>query len=828
MENSVGTATNAAGPIHATTLRTIDISGLAVMSSSVTLGNYFVLVLAILKIPRLITVAITEPTTAHFAVALIGIVLYALCGWAVWHATYGFDAIASRYTIPALVGILALSLITFPIGFTLPTIELFGPPAVLISLIMVIILRRIRLPGWNQCLGHMLRDRFVRAPGPELAPAKQWRGYISLTSAILWFIYLDFIPLDSIHGSQLWRSYNLLYGFGFVFLIYARKCWQPNYEVVIHRDPRPPILFLRSFEDDKNVIPSWSGVSANIIGVIGYRLFDYSLESRLATHFSQFGPFIALAAPKGNPDLGAIRVRLPDEKWQTSVTTLIGEAKFIILFVGVGKGLLWELEKIISSGQAGKALLLFPQLRHRFRHKPANAADRLRSVVASFQGTIWSSPASKLEESCKPENIRAIFCTADSLVAISSITPIRESHYVSAVLAHSMIQGERAEESAKSRQSLSNVGESTVGQPANISARLLATIIDMTLLVAVWVVLEYALGFGEMADILGSLAFVFGYYFVLEGWVGATVGKVIVNAAVISTTGQECSFRSSVVRNLFRFIDIISLYGIWVAIAKSSIFSQRLGDRFAGTIVVRKRRHAALRALLAISWIITLGIVINFGIKSVYANPHVTIGVNDEVYFNGSVNRETALALGEALRAVGFFTDKGAMVFVAKDGGEPVISFVLGDILGNQEDTSFAFELVGLQIAHSVGGLPIKIRLTDAALHSKKELSVGRVTVGTHDEIYYLGSATQDEAKTLGETLRKIWFFQNKGATVLLSEGSRTIMSFVVEEGTWDKPKSVRSFEEIARQAAQSISHFPITVHLCNSVLDTKKEFTVQ
>lgn len=844
MDNCVSAAANTVRAINATPLRVIDISGLALKSQVVNLGNYFVLVLAILKISKLTALLIDKPILGNFLLVPTGIVLYAFCGWAVWHATNSFDAIASRYIIPAFIVILALTVISLPVFLAFTPLDIFCLPFVIAGLVMVIVLRRTRPPEWNQRLDDILRHGFVRTPSPGLRPAKakRWLAYVCLTLAFLWFICMGLIPFDYANDGKNLRAYNLMYGFGFLLLIYARMCWRPNYQAVMDNDPRKPFLFLRAFEDDRKATRWISSLGPTMYGFFGYSLLDYSLESKLAAHFSQFGPFVAFAAPRNNPALGAIRIRLLDEEWQNAVTALMDKARLNIVFVGIGKGISWELKKIISSGQAGKTILLFPWMPHRFFRKPVNPAERLQSVVPYFQGTIWSSPASQLEQSCmqarilpsmrwplKPEMIRAIVCTSGSLVAITSILPSRESHYVAAVLAHYMMQGEREEESADDAEP-SSLADAAVGQPASISARVLATMIDATLLFTFWATVEYTSALGGVADPLGFLGLVFGYYFVLEGWLGATIGKMIVNAAVVSTRGQPCSFRGAAVRNLLRFVDISPLYGIWVAIAKSSVFTQRMGDRFAGTLVVRKRRRGVLRILLAVACAIPLGVAIDFAAKlgSVYVNPHVTIGARDEVYFSGSINRETAMALGESLKSTGFFTDKGVTVFVTKDAGAPVISFVVEEGSWDQEGTILGFELAGVQIASSVGGLPIKIRLTDDAFNSKKELSIGRVTVGTHDRIYYLGFANEGEAKTLGATFRRIQFFRDRGATVLLSKGVRTIVSFVVEEGAWDKPKRIRSFEEVVRQAAPSIGGFPITVHLCGSGFDTKKEFTVQ
>jgi hypothetical protein len=64
-----------------------------------------------------------------------------------------------------------------------------------------------------------------------------------------------------------------------------------------------------------------------------------------------------------------------------------------------------------------------------------------------------------------------------------------------------------------------------------------------------------------------------------------------------------------------------------------------------------------------------------------------------------------------------------------------------------------------------------------------------KVTIGTKDEVYYSGSAAKEDAQTLGAALKTSGFFQDKGVTVLLSKGEGgSIVSFVVQDGAWDKP----------------------------------------
>ena len=86
--------------------------------------------------------------------------------------------------------------------------------------------------------------------------------------------------------------------------------FQPSFETVMANDKRAPVVFLRSFADDEKLDYQRADSA----------LFDFSLESRLANHFSSVRPFVAVAAPGDTmPHLGAARARLSDDEWQATV-----------------------------------------------------------------------------------------------------------------------------------------------------------------------------------------------------------------------------------------------------------------------------------------------------------------------------------------------------------------------------------------------------------------------------------------------------------------------------------------------------------------------------
>jgi hypothetical protein len=183
--------------------------------------------------------------------------------------------------------------------------------------------------------------------------------------------------------------------------------------------------------------------------------------------------------------------------------------------------------------------------------------------------------------------------------------------------------------------------------------------------------------------------------------------------------------------------------------------------------------------------------------------------------------------LGRALQDHGFFVGIGGLVRLSKGTGGTVVSFVCDGSDCDDPEADFAFEELGRRIAGSIGGLPIKVRLMNSRWAMREELSVGKVIVGTRDEIYYFGSITAPEAETLGQTLRSSHYLIDVGTTVVLSRNGGTSISFVVAENAWDNPDRVVGFESIARAAAASVGGFPITLYLLNSQMQKRKEIAI-
>jgi uncharacterized RDD family membrane protein YckC len=90
-----------------------------------------------------------------------------------------------------------------------------------------------------------------------------------------------------------------------------------------------------------------------------------------------------------------------------------------------------------------------------------------------------------------------------------------------------------------------------------------------------------------------------GYFIVFEWlWNGQTPGKRLMKLRVIREDGRPITLWESVARNLLRIFDaapgfIIPVYSVGVIVIFLSGRDQRVGDIFAGTVVIRERTDEA-------------------------------------------------------------------------------------------------------------------------------------------------------------------------------------------------------------------------------------------
>jgi uncharacterized RDD family membrane protein YckC len=139
---------------------------------------------------------------------------------------------------------------------------------------------------------------------------------------------------------------------------------------------------------------------------------------------------------------------------------------------------------------------------------------------------------------------------------------------------------------------------STVG----VGYRLLALIIDGIVLLIVTCplsIIAFLANDGDSTEFSGvgtamnGIAFIVTllYFAGMEATRGATVGKMALGLRVVKTDGSMPDWGSTIVRNLLRIVDMFPYfipYLVGAILVWTSPTRQRLGDRVAGTMVVRK------------------------------------------------------------------------------------------------------------------------------------------------------------------------------------------------------------------------------------------------
>jgi uncharacterized RDD family membrane protein YckC len=181
---------------------------------------------------------------------------------------------------------------------------------------------------------------------------------------------------------------------------------------------------------------------------------------------------------------------------------------------------------------------------------------------------------------------------------------------------------------AASSEPLAGIAPQTAGSPTTVAAspiapmtdRAIAAFIDMVVMCAafpvagMWAAAQWggatSSGFELnglpalfVITVVGLIGFL--YLWVGEGIFGATLGKAAMSLRVRSTGGGKAGLQKSLLRNLLRVVDGIGVYLVGLVFALTSPTRQRLGDRVAGTVVVRvdspgKTRPAAAIACVAI------------------------------------------------------------------------------------------------------------------------------------------------------------------------------------------------------------------------------------
>jgi hypothetical protein len=138
----------------------------------------------------------------------------------------------------------------------------------------------------------------------------------------------------------------------------GRRHFAKTAKAALSRDARSPILYLRSFSQDKT---------------------HRNSEDAFAKLFAPIGPLVAIGDPTDRlPELGAYRDYVPDDEWQDVVTSYIREARLVLLSIGRTPGLAWELARCRELLSPSRLIVLVSCDESEYEH--FREAARLRDV----------------------------------------------------------------------------------------------------------------------------------------------------------------------------------------------------------------------------------------------------------------------------------------------------------------------------------------------------------------------------------------------------------------------------------------------------------------
>jgi hypothetical protein len=153
---------------------------------------------------------------------------------------------------------------------------------------------------------------------------------------------------------------------GYLLFREGKKYSVKGGETVMQVDGRPPVLYLRSFNDETEdrSLPKYfkSGALssqrdlARTVPPSGLREQD-----ALGFVFRKVGPYIALGKPGEKlPELGSSKIYVPNESWQAEIRKYFSSSRLIIFRAGKTEGLKWELEQMVQMVNPRKVVMIVP------------------------------------------------------------------------------------------------------------------------------------------------------------------------------------------------------------------------------------------------------------------------------------------------------------------------------------------------------------------------------------------------------------------------------------------------------------------------------------
>jgi hypothetical protein len=187
----------------------------------------------------------------------------------------------------------------------------------------------------------------------------------------------------------------VIFGAGMRLYKGGKKYFAVSAKQALGEDRRRPVVYLRSFLDDK--VTSRSKQDP-VIPVIRSNDFLETEEEALAKVMQEVGPFVAIGRPGEElPELGAERMYVEDDEWQAVISGLLMRSRLVVLRAGKTPGFLWEIQQVAKLANPNKIILLiamneedyleFCKIANRYLPKPLPKYNRTPPV---FEGASYS------------------------------------------------------------------------------------------------------------------------------------------------------------------------------------------------------------------------------------------------------------------------------------------------------------------------------------------------------------------------------------------------------------------------------------------------------
>ena len=167
---------------------------------------------------------------------------------------------------------------------------------------------------------------------------------------------------------------------------------------VLASDPRPHVVYLRSFRADDASSLGMAGKDLNYYWRVLHpikawgtilNIWDTRTEEEImAEVLHQIGPVVAIGRPGEKlPQLGAARVYASDETWKQTIHELFKQAGLVVLLVGKTEGFFWEVEQSANTVDPTRLILLVPAWRRGYEDFCQRAGNHFPKGLPAYKSS---------------------------------------------------------------------------------------------------------------------------------------------------------------------------------------------------------------------------------------------------------------------------------------------------------------------------------------------------------------------------------------------------------------------------------------------------------